>query len=224
MTQRDDGSPPPPAQDRRRISAVLKALLIAAGLALAVAGGYLASRVTTQTQAKVAGLTVLNDPRPVPAFRLQGKEGGFSNAQLLGRWTFFFFGYTHCPDVCPTALSLMKEVKAQLVAKGLAAPQVVFVSVDPKRDTPELLGQYVPAFDPAFIGVSGSDEALAPLIKHFGIYYQRHEQESEHNYTVDHSAGIYLVDPQGHLKALYMPPQMADAMASSFIALSSAPR
>ncbi len=219
-----DSQPSPIPHPKTGRNAGFKLALIVIAGALAVAAGYLAGRSPAKPVAEPAGVTVLDDPRPIPPFSLTGAGGPFTNAQLAGQWTYIFFGYTHCPDVCPTALSLMREIKAQLKAASGPMPQVVFVSIDPKRDTPGLLGQYVPAFDPAFIGVTGSDEALAPLIKHFGIYFKRHEEDSALNYTVDHSAGIYLVDPRGHLKALYMPPQDAQTMARNLLALSESRR
>jgi protein SCO1/2 len=96
---------------------------------------------------------------------------------LPGHWSFMFFGYTQCPDVCPTALALMKELGARLAAAVPPAPtfQVVFVSVDPHRDTMQLLGEYMAAFDPSFVGVSGTDAALLPLTRALGVYYQRND-------------------------------------------------
>ena len=165
--------------------------------------------------------TILNDERSIPAFALKKPGGSFTNADLGGKWTFMFFGYTHCPDVCPVALSLLKDVRTRLVNSGNPPPQVVFVSVDPLRDTLEVLGQYVPAYDPSFFGVTGSDGELDPLIKHLGVFYQRNRKGDSMNYSVDHSAGIYLIDPQGRLKAVFMPPVTADRMAEEFRAMTT---
>ena len=198
----------------------IRILLVVAGVALAGFGGYLASRsvhergMPSVVSDKVA--TIVNDERPIPAFSLKKPGGPFANGDLNGKWTFMFFGYTHCPDVCPVALSLLKDVRTRLVNSGNPPPQVIFVSVDPLRDTLDVLGQYIPAYDPAFIGATGSDEELAPLVKHFGVFYQRNRKGEAMNYTVDHSAGIYLVDPEGHLKAVFMPPVTADRMATEF--------
>ncbi|MBL8491995.1 MAG: SCO family protein, partial [Rhodocyclaceae bacterium] len=101
--------------------------------------------------------TLLRDEKPLPAFDFERAGGRFTNGDLTGRWTFLFFGYTQCPDICPTALALMAQVKAGIVEAKGAEPQVAFVSVDPKRDTPALLARYVPHFDPAFIGAVGDD-------------------------------------------------------------------
>ncbi|MCK9283074.1 MAG: SCO family protein [Rhodocyclaceae bacterium] len=204
----------------------LGTLLLLVGLALAAAGGYLASRALTRgplpAGAPPRAFTLLDDERPVPDFALQKPQGIFTQADLTGKWTLIFFGYTHCPDVCPTAMTLLKELRRRLASGGTPLPQVVFVSVDALRDTPALLGQYVPAFDPAFVGVTGSDEALAPLTKHLGVFFQRNSASGDpRNYTVDHSAAIYLIDPAGRLKAVFSPPQQVERMTQDYLSLIS---
>lgn len=200
--------------------------LVIAGVALAAGGGYLASRVAHKgphdaPMAKVQAATVVQSDKALPAFSLEGPAGSFGNAQLTGKWTFAFFGYTHCPDVCPTALSLMRDVRARLAGSGVALPQVIFISVDPARDSRELLNQYVPAFDPSFVGLRGSDEAIAPLVKALGVFYERHEKDDPRNYTVDHSAAMYLIDPQGRLAAVFMPPVTPEVMARDYRAIAT---
>lgn len=202
-----------------------KSLLVAA-VALAAGGGYLASRVAHKgghgtPLPSVQAATLVQSDKPLPAFSLEGPKGLFTNAQLMGKWTFVFFGYTHCPDVCPTALSLMRDTRARLAGTGVDLPQVAFISVDPARDKRELLDHYVPAFDPSFVGLRGDDEAIAPLVKTLGVFYQRHEKEDPRNYTVDHSAAMYLIDPQGRLAAVFMPPITADQMARDYRAVAA---
>lgn len=169
---------------------------------------------------EIPSVTEIRDEAPLPAFALSGPKGPFTNAHLTGRWSFMFFGYTQCPDICPTALSLMKDVKATLASKAAVPPaptfQVVFVSVDPRRDTRELLDQYMAAFDPSFIGINGDDAALAPLVKNLGVYFQRNDGTDTKRYTVDHSAAIYLIDPQGRLAAVFSQPHDAGKMAANF--------
>lgn len=198
--------------------------LLVVGLSLALAGGYLTWRSLRSgplPAGEAPSVTGIRDEAPLPAFLLAGPKGEFANANLLGRWSFMFFGYTQCPDICPTALTLMKEVKAMLGTQGAAVPpaptfQVVFVSVDPRRDTRELLGEYMAAFDPSFIGVSGDDAALAPLTKKLGVYYRRNDDADTRRYTVDHSAAIYLIDPRGHLAAVFSPPQTATQLVADY--------
>lgn len=201
--------------------------LLLAGVLLAVLGGWLGSRAWHdgshgKPMPVVSAATVLADPKPLPPFVLQGPAGKFVNSDLTGQWRFVFFGYTHCPDVCPTALSLMRDVRKKLAGGTVPLPGVVFISVDAARDKPELLGRYVPAFDPEFIGVAGDDEALAPLVKALGVFYQRHEREDPRNYTVDHSASMYLIDPQGRLRAIFVPPVPAERMAADYSAIVGA--
>lgn len=199
--------------------------LLVGSVVLAAGGGWLASRAlhhgdgAQMAAPTVKVATVLPEGKPLLAFELQGGAGVFTNRDLTGQWTFMFFGYTHCPDVCPTALSLMRDVRSRLAGGTAPLPKVVFVSVDAARDSLDLLGRYVPAFDPSFVGVVGSDAALAPLVKTLGVFYQRHEKEDPRNYTVDHSAAMYLLDPQGRLKAVFMPPVPAERMAADYQAI-----
>lgn len=164
--------------------------------------------------------TVLNDKEALPAFSFKRRGGRFANADVGGRWTLMFFGYTSCPDACPTALTLLRELKARLQAQGQTPPQVVLVSVDPRRDTPEVLARYVAAFDPDFIGAVGEDADLAPLAKHLGVMFARHDEIDRQNYAVDHSVGIYLIDKDARLRALFTPPLDAEAMARDYASLT----
>ena len=121
-------------------------------------------------------------------------------ADFKGKVVALFFGYTHCPDVCPTTMAEYAAVLRQLGPKADAAVQVLFVSLDPQRDTPALLSQYVPAFNPAFIGLTGTDKQIAEVAGQYKIVYQKQGEGA--NYTLDHSAGSYLLDKQGHLRVL----------------------
>ena len=116
-----------------------------------------------------------------------------------GKVVVMFFGYTHCPDVCPTTLAELKAVRDQLgeEAKKL---QVLFVTVDPERDTPKLLAEYVPAFDPSFLGLYGDSAATAKVAKDFRVFYQRVPGKTPDDYTVDHTAGSYVFDLRGRLR------------------------
>jgi protein SCO1/2 len=122
-----------------------------------------------------------------------------SLADFRGKAVVMFFGYTRCPDVCPTTLAELKMVKEQLGADGDRV-QVLFVTVDPERDTQELLARYVPAFDPSFIGLRGDAAATAKVAKDFRVFYQKVPGSKPDNYTVDHTAGSYVFDPQGRLR------------------------
>jgi len=112
-----------------------------------------------------------------------------------------FFGYTRCPDVCPTTLADLKSAKEQLGEDGKRV-QVLFVTVDPERDTPQLLAKYVPAFDPSFLGLYGDAAATARVAREFKVFYQKAPGRTPDSYTMDHTAGSYVFDPQGRLRLL----------------------
>ena len=120
-------------------------------------------------------------------------------ADFRGKVVVVFFGYTQCPDVCPTTLADLAEVKKRLGADG-AKLQVIFITVDPERDTAALLSQYVPGFDPSFTGLRGSAEETAATAKEFKVFYQKVPGSTPTNYTVDHTAGAYVFDPQGRIR------------------------
>ncbi|HEY9103633.1 SCO family protein [Chitinimonas sp.] len=132
-------------------------------------------------------------------FQLTGHDGKpHSLSEFKGKVVVLFFGYTHCPDVCPTTMSELASTMKQLGDKA-SGVQVLFVTVDPERDTPALLGQYVPAFNPSFIGLSGSPEQIRKVADSFKIVYQKNGAAGT-DYTVDHSAGSYILDKAGKLR------------------------
>lgn len=118
-----------------------------------------------------------------------------SLANYSDKVVVLFFGYTHCPDVCPTTLADLAQVMKQL-GPDAEKVQVIFITLDPQRDTRELLAQYPPAFYPTFVGLSGDEQATAQAAKAFNVVYQRQEGKNG-NYTLDHSAGSYLIAPGG---------------------------
>jgi protein SCO1/2 len=120
-------------------------------------------------------------------------------ADFRGKVVVMFFGYTQCPDVCPTTLAELAEAMRRLGADA-ARVQVLFVTVDPERDSAELLGHYVPAFEPSFLGLRGDADALARTAKEFKVVYQKQPGSTPATYTMDHSAGAYVFDPQGRLR------------------------
>ncbi|MDR2240695.1 MAG: SCO family protein [Zoogloeaceae bacterium] len=120
-------------------------------------------------------------------------------ADFRGKAVVIFFGYTQCPDVCPTTMTGMAEAMRQLGADA-AKVQVLFVTVDPERDTPQLLAQYAPAFNPGFLGLYGDPQTIAQTAQEFRIFYKKQPGSAPDTYTVDHSAGSYAYDPQGRLR------------------------
>ncbi|MCG6874686.1 MAG: SCO family protein [Betaproteobacteria bacterium] len=134
-------------------------------------------------------------------------------ADFKGSVVVVFFGFTQCPDVCPTTLAEMKTVK-KLLGEDAKRFQVLFVTVDPERDTPELLAQYVTAFDPTFLGLRGDPETTAKVAKDFKVFYQKVPGNTPDSYSVDHTAGSYIFDPQGHLRLFVRHGQSADKIAA----------
>ena len=133
-------------------------------------------------------------------------------ADFRGKAVVIFFGFTQCPDVCPTALSALAEAMRRL-GPDAARVQVLFVTIDPERDTADLLSRYVPSFHPSFLGLRGDAEATARVAKEFKVLYQKVPGQTPDTYTMDHSAGLYLFDPQGRLRVFESHGQGAEAIA-----------
>lgn len=134
-------------------------------------------------------------------------------ADFKGKVVSVFFGYTQCPDVCPTNLSTMAEVM-RVLGPDADRVQVLFVTVDPERDTRELLSQYVPAFDPRFLGLYTDLAGTEALAKKFKVFYQKSGDTQGPNYTVDHSAGTYVYDPEGRLRLYVKHGEAAENIAA----------
>jgi protein SCO1/2 len=155
------------------------------------------------------------EPRELEPFQFDRADGkSFSEADLTGRWTLAFFGFTHCPDICPTTLSTLKQVEADLAAKPPKDPvQYLFVSVDPARDTPQVLATYTAFFSPAIIAATAPEERLLPATRQMGIVYMQSPLPNG-GYTVDHSAQIVLLDPTGRMVGMFRPPLDAAKIAA----------
>ncbi len=141
---------------------------------------------------------------------------------FAGKVVVVFFGYTQCPDVCPTSMAELAEVKRSLGADGERL-QGLFVTVDPERDTPEVLKAYMTNFDPSFLALRGTPEQLAAVAKDFKIYYKKVPGQTPTSYTMDHSAGSYLYDPAGRLRVYHRYGSGAQALASDVKALLQTP-
>jgi len=127
-----------------------------------------------------------------------------SLGDFRGKLVVLFFGYTHCPDVCPTTLSDMAQALRILSPEEAARVQVLFVTVDPERDTPDMLKAYVPYFHPGFLGLYGTPEEVARAAREFRITYRKHTEPGATDYLVDHTAGSYVLDAEGRLR-LFLP-------------------
>jgi len=155
--------------------------------------------------------------RDISAFTLvDHRSEPFTNASLQGVWSFLFFGYTHCPDVCPTTLSVLNSV-AQKLGSDARDVRFVFISVDPERDTPETLARFVSYFNGDFIGVTGEPGAIERLTKQLGVLYMRvASSDNPGSYLMDHTASVFLVDPDGRYHAVFSPPITAEKIVTDF--------
>lgn len=187
---------------KARTALYLIPLLIAAAAAGYMVSRQLARDVPVPVPALAAG-TALPQARALPAFGLTDHTGApFDNARLAGAPSLLFFGFTHCPDVCPTTLALM----AQLVREpALTKLRPVFVTVDPERDDAGSLSQYIRAFGERITGLRGEEEALQPLLAGLGVAHAKVPLPGG-GYTVDHSAALFYLNERGHWTAAFTPP------------------
>ena len=182
-------------------------------------------RLASKVDASV--LKVFPYPIPIPSARLIDKQGHpYDLNQLKKRWTFLYFGYTLCPDVCPTELTALAGVLETLTEQQMkAAHGVLFVSVDPQRDTPDRLGQFVDYFDQRIQAVSGEENELRIMAQPIGASWDKVAQFNEqgqpdpNNYLINHTTSILLVDPQGRAVGVFPTPHDPVAMAKAFSTL-----
>jgi protein SCO1/2 len=199
----------------------LAVLIIAGVLALAIGLGIgMMQRGGNSGPLTLEGGTWLDQPRDLPAFELTDMHGEpFTRASFEGEWSFVFFGYTYCPDICPLTMALLASALEEIRKEDADAdPRVIFVSVDPDRDTPEALNQYVGYFNREFTGVTAPMEQLTPFTRSLGILHRKAENpEDPENYLVDHSASVLLINPRGQLQAVLSAPHQVRTLASDFL-------
>jgi protein SCO1/2 len=136
-----------------------------------------------------------------------------SLADYRGKVVVLFFGYTHCPDVCPTTLAQLAQAR-HLLGADAGRVQVLFVTLDPQRDTPQLLARYVPAFDPSFVGLTGNQQQIETAAREFKVFFQKVPGPTADSYTLDHSSGSFVFDPQGHVRLYVRDGSGADQTAA----------
>ena len=134
-------------------------------------------------------------------------------AEFRGKLVVVFFGFAQCPDICPTTLADLAQVKKRLGSDGERI-QVVFITVDPERDSPQVLASYVPAFDPSFIGLTGSSEEIAAAAREFKVFFQKVAGKTETSYTIDHTTGAYVFDREGRVRLFIRHGTGAEAIAA----------
>src|SRR5277367_1075145 len=190
------------------------AFICIAGLA-----GVAASLIWHRTAPPVelATGTILAPSRKLADFSLTDQNGrNFGPANLRGHWSLLFFGYTNCPDFCPTTLTTLAAVQKRLRADNSPLPQVIFVSVDAKRDTPAQLAKFVPNFDPGFIGLTAADQpTIEAFAKKLGVAVII-QPTADGNYTVDHSGALFVLNPDGRLTAILTGPFSVAALQGDF--------
>lgn len=163
-------------------------------------------RIMTQTEMRANGLFLFETPRDPGAFALVDHRGEpFTAGRLEGGWTLLFFGFTHCPDICPTTMSFLADLHRQLESTEAADTRVVMVTVDPARDTPEALADYVPYFHPDFVGVTGEFLDILSFAQTFNAPFRKVTAE-DGSYQVDHSANVILVNPRGDYHGFFRAP------------------
>ena len=190
------------------------ALVVGVGL-----GEWLFGRRSAPPPPDIAGI-YLPDFQPLDEFHLTHHSGQpFTRADLRGKWTFLYFGYSYCPDVCPLTLVELNRLQKRLADQGADGDTAyLLVSVDPQRDTPERLREYVTYFNPKFQGATGPTEELNRLAKPLHVFYQRgSDSENSTHYTIDHTSTVILIDPSGRPRAIFTPPQNPERMAADFL-------
>ncbi|MDG2375879.1 MAG: SCO family protein [Woeseiaceae bacterium] len=186
----------------------LKKLVAIGFLVIGVTGGsiilFLAINGASQEPVKA---TILPMPRPLPDFALLDHQGQpYTRENFRGGWQIVFFGFTNCPDICPATLQQLSIARDRVIADGGQFPQIVLVSVDPERDSPDVLRRYVANFGDDVVGVTGEMAELKKLTRPLGIYLAR-SGEAGSNYNVDHSSFVLLIDSAAEWRALFGPPQ-----------------
>ena len=169
-------------------------------------------------QKKLINTLVLpSDYKQVPPFSLVGTNGDVATQNILSsKWSMLFFGYTNCPDICPLTLSIVSSVAEELANKSVSQPQVVFVTVDPERDTADHLDGYLNHFNSDFVGITGDVERLSDWVSAMGISFKRHNEEDTSFYTVDHSATILLIDPENRIRGSFNTPLDVNTIVSDY--------
>lgn len=183
-------------------------------VAAALGGAYVARSLGPPALPQLESGTVLPEPRALAEFALVDTQGAaVTPRSLRGHPTLVFFGFTHCPDVCPTTLAMLASVQKQasLQDKDLAGLKVALITVDPERDTPEQLGKYVASFGGDFIGLTGSAPGIVDATRSFGVAFARVDLPGG-GYTMDHSATVFVLDSQARVAAVFTPPLSAAAL------------
>lgn len=200
-------------------TSIIMLALIAFGAGVGV---FTARQQAAQQPPQIQGF-LWPEPKELQAFSVVDHANQeFNLDNIRGKWSFLFFGYTNCPDICPITLAVYSQLYDKLQAsKTDEAVQMVFVSVDPDRDKPEQIGDYVSYFNKDFIGLGGSAEQIETLTRQIGIAFFREAAADDGSYLVDHSAAIFLVNPDAQLVAILSAPHKAEVLYDRFLKIQS---
>lgn len=192
----------------------IRAVTLGVAAAIAAVVGLLVASMLMRPggPAALKAGTLLPQPRELPAFTLTDADGQpFGKDRLAGHWSVVFVGFTNCPDVCPNTLGVLKTVHAKLQEEQRPL-QVVFLSVDPERDTPEVLGKYVRYFNPAFVGITGETAELDRVAAAMGFVYAKVPMPQ--SYTIEHWSGLILINPQAQITGYFNAPVQPGTLAA----------
>ena len=187
-----------------------KAFIVFASLAAITAGAWFSFKLASPPPAPGTA-TVLPATSELPEFSLLDQSGKVIGRDVFeGQWDLLFFGFTQCPDICPITLQVLADAQRQLADAGQdPLPRIVLVSVDPERDTPDVIGQYVGHFGDDSLGITGPMDELRKLTNSLGIFFEKSGPDEE-NYSVAHSAVVLLIDPDGRFHSLFGSPHIAE--------------
>lgn len=201
-------------------------LAIAAAFAGLLAGWHFSHRPSAPTEGPaLQSMKRFETPRALPPFQLTRDDGHpVDNNALKGHWTLVFIGFTHCPDVCPTTLAELKVAQDQWASIPEAKrPRVMFVAVDPERDTPEITGRYAHAFHQDTLAATGTQAQLEAFARDLSLVFMKNPSDDPNKpdrYAVDHSAALAVIDPEGRMAGVIQPPFDPGKIATDFIALT----
>jgi len=199
---------------------------------VALAAGLILARFlipAEQAALEPVNATWLRAPRPLPEFELLSHSGqAFSKENLAGNWSILFFGFANCPDVCPTTLATLNRVVDGIADQGKRPPRVIFVSVDPMRDSVDKLAAYVPYFNPDFIGLTGEFARIQNLTRELGVAVNYSpikqtgsgQEDQLQNYSVDHSTTLFLIDPDGRLSGIFSAPHITEQIIDDYLIIT----
>ena len=185
-------------------------VILCVSFSLVLLGGFMyrltKPRILSDAEMREYGAMMLSTPRRFSDFSLVDHRGDeFTRARLTDKWTLVFFGFTHCPDICPTTLATLNKVISPMDQAEKDAIQVILLSVDPERDTPEKLAAYVPYFNKDFIGVTGNPFQILSLATQLNTVFSKVPLKGD-DYTMDHSGNIVVINPKGDYHGFFRPP------------------